>query len=73
MFHREVPTVQVHDRFVKNGDPPGRVWVVIRVWKTVDNLMHARMIGESRSGETRIISVSALTDPHFYKQANRPI
>jgi len=70
MFSREVPTVQVHDRFVKSGDPPGRVWVVIRVWKTVDNLMHARMIGESRAGETRIISVSALTDHHFYTAAH---
>ena len=69
MFHREAPTVHVHDRFVKAGDPPGRVWGVIRVWVTVDGLLHARMLGEGREGETRIISVSALTDSHFFLPA----
>ena len=69
MFHRDIPSVQVHDRFVKAGDPPGRVWVVIRVWTTVDGLLHARMTGETREGETRIISVSALVDKQFFSPA----
>ncbi len=70
MFHKEAPSVQVNDRFVKAGDGPGRVWVVIRVWMTVDRLMHARLLGEGREGETRIISVSALTDRQFFTPAH---
>ena len=69
MFRRDIPIIQVDDRFVKAGDPPGRVWVIIRIWTTVDGLLHARMIGETREGETRIISISALNDPHFFSPA----
>ena len=69
MFRREDPQVQVNDRFVRAGDPPDRVWVVTRLWTTADGLPHARLKGESRDGETRIISVSALTDRHFYSPA----
>ena len=69
MFEREAPPVQVDDRFTKSGDPPGRVWVVIRLWTTIDGLPHARMKDEGRGSETRIISVSALVDRRFYSPA----
>ena len=36
---------------------------------TSDGLMHARMQAEDRDGETRIISISALMDRHFYTPA----
>ena len=66
MFRRESPTVQVNDRFFKTGDPPGRVWVVCRLWVASDGLPHARLEIEGRRSETRIMSVSALMDRHFY-------
>ena len=64
MFSRERPPVQVDDRFVKRGDPPDRVWTITRLWTATDGLPHARMRGQG--SETRIISVSALVDRHFY-------
>ena len=69
MTRRVAPSVQIGDRFVKSGDPPGRVWVVVRLWTAVDGLPHARMKGEGSRDETRIISISALTDRHFYSPA----
>jgi hypothetical protein len=69
MISRNARSVQLGDRFVKNGDPYGRIWVVIRVWTTIDGLLHARMENNDRQHETRIISVSALVDDHFFTSA----
>jgi len=48
------------------GDQFGKVWEVTRVWMTVDDLLHARLRSVDKQGETRIISVSALTDRLFF-------
>lgn len=72
MFRREVPPVQLNDRFTKTGDPPGRVWVVCRLWTATDGLPHARLEIEGHRSETRIMSVSALMDRHFYSLAPTP-
>jgi hypothetical protein len=69
LFSRRSLPVQSGDRFVKVGDPPTKVWVVSRVWETVDGLPHARMESCRHQTETRIISVSALTDPQFFVPA----
>lgn len=69
MFKREGPSVQIGDRFIKKGDTWGREWVIIRLWTTVDGLPHARMENNGRGQESRIISVSALTDPYFFSPA----
>ena len=61
--------IELNDRFVKSGDPPGRVWVVVRLWTASDGLPHARLEIEGRHSETRIMSVSALHDYHFYTPA----
>jgi len=58
--------VQTGDRYRKVGDQFGKVWEVTRVWTTVDDLLHARMRSVNKRGETRIISVSALTDRLFF-------
>ena len=71
MFRRKVLSVQAGDRFVKVGDPSEKVWVVSRVWTTVDGLLHARMESFRHQSETRIISVSALIDPEFFTPASR--
>lgn len=62
-------SIDVNDRFNKADDPSGRVWVVVRLWTASDGLPHARLEFEGRSGETRIMSVSALLDRHFYSPA----
>lgn len=69
MIRREPPAVKIDDRFVKAGDPLGRVWVVVRLLTTIDGLLHVRMVNEGHEGETRIISNSTLTDRHFYSPA----
>jgi hypothetical protein len=66
---RKTHAIQAGDRFVKVGDSPNKVWVVSRVWETVDGLPHARMENFHHQSETRIISVSALTDPQFFTPA----
>lgn len=66
MARRDGPPLQLGDRYLKAGDRSGRVWVVIRLWTASDGLPHARMENEGRERETRIISVSALMDRHFY-------
>ena len=58
--------IDVGDRFLKVGDLFGKMWEVSRVWMTVDGLLHARVVGVDRLGETRIISISALTDRQFF-------
>jgi hypothetical protein len=68
-FKRASPSVKPGDRFVKVGDPPNKVWVVSRVWETVDGIPHVRMESFLHQGETRIISVSALMDRRFYAPA----
>jgi hypothetical protein len=62
-------SIELNDRFVKSGDPPGRVWVVVRLWTASDGLPHARLEIEGRRNETRIMSVSALADRYFYTPA----
>lgn len=69
MFKRKSLPVQIGSRFVKAGDPPGRPWSVIRLWTTVDGIPHARIENNEKQHETRIISISALTDPQFYAPA----
>jgi len=61
--------IELNDRFVKKGDPPGRVWVIVRLWIASDGLPHARLEIEGRHSETRIMSVSALSDRRFYLPA----
>ena len=61
--------IELNDRFIKSGDPPGRVWVVVRLWTASDGLPHARLEIEGRRNETRIMSVSALADRYFYMPA----
>lgn len=68
-FKRALPPVQPGDRFVKIGDQPNKVWVVSRVWETVDGIPHVRMESFLHQGETRIISVSALMDLRFFAPA----
>ena len=66
MANRKTLPVRVGDRFVKSDDLNGRVWTVIRVWITTDGLPHARMENGGQQRESRIMSISALTDRHFY-------
>ena len=66
VLKRKSPSVQLGDRFVKVGDSYGRVWGIVRLWTTGDGLPHARMESNDRAHETRIISVSALVDDHYF-------
>ena len=46
--------------------------MVVRLWTASDGLPHARLEIEGRHSETRIMSVSALGDRHFYIPAPPP-
>jgi hypothetical protein len=69
MTRSQPNSIDVNDRFNKADDPSGRVWVVVRLWTATDGLPHARLEFEGQSGETRIMSVSALLDRRFYSPA----
>ena len=46
----------------------GSIWIVKRAVKTLGNeLPHVMIAREEMEDETRVISVSALQDPHFYR------
>ena len=66
MFRRKSSSVSIGERFVKAGDPPWRAWRVTRLWTTALGIPHAQIENDGQGGETRIISVSALTDMKFY-------
>lgn len=66
MFRRRTATVQLGERFVKAGDPPGRAWRVIRLWSTAVGIPHAQIEATGDHKERRIISISALTDHNFF-------
>ena len=72
MFGRKALPVNLGDRFVKTGDPMGKSWQTIRLWTTTDGIPHARIENKGQQHETRIISISALTDPQFYIPAPPP-
>lgn len=63
IFGRTSPPIQIGDRFRKADDRFGAVWEVVRLWATVDGLLHARLKAGS---ETRIISAITLADTDFF-------
>ena len=69
MLSRKAPSVNIGDRFMKVGDQYGRAWTVMRLWTTLDGLPHVRLQSDGQDQETRIISLSALVDVHFYVRA----
>ena len=69
LFARKLPPVQVGNRFVKAGDPTGKVWEVSRVWTTVDGVPHARLVNRN---ETLMVAVGTLADPDFFVPAPVP-
>ncbi len=73
MFRRRTSHfVRIGERFVKAGDPPGRAWKVTRLWTTALGIPHAQIETNGYRKETRIISVSALTDMNFFGPAAGP-
>lgn len=67
MFRRRPPPVQVGDRFVKVGDRTGKVWEISRLWTTVDDVPHARLVYRD---ETLAVSVGTLADTEFFLPAS---
>jgi hypothetical protein len=66
MFRRTTSSVRLGAHFVKADDPLGRAWTVTRLWTTAVGIPHAQIENNGQRKETRIISVSALTDVNFY-------
>lgn len=66
---RKTPLVRIGQSFIKAGDPSGMAWRVTRVWTTAIGIPHAQIENNGYRKETRIISVSALTDIHFFGPA----
>lgn len=66
MFKNKTSSVRIGERFVKAGDQFGRAWKVTRLWTTAVGIPHAQIENDGQRKESRIISVSALTDMNFY-------
>ena len=69
MFKRKAAAVSIGERFVKAGDLPGRAWRVTRLWTTALGIPHAQIENDGQRKESRIISVSALTDMSLFGPA----
>jgi len=69
MFKRKAAAVTIGERFVKAGDLPGRAWKVTRLWTTALGIPHAQIENDGQRKESRIISVSALTDMSLFGPA----
>ena len=69
MFKRKAAAVRIGERFVKAGDLPGRAWKVTRLWTTALGIPHAQIENDGQRKESRIISVSALTDMSLFGPA----
>lgn len=63
---RTTSPLRLGDRFRKARDQFDKVWEVVRIWTTVDGLLHVRLRCLDGQGETRIISAITLTDPIFF-------
>lgn len=66
MFRK--PTVQVGDRFVKQGAFDTGIWVVSRIFQIPSEPPHARLEKEGVLYDTLTISVPTLADPSFFKK-----
>lgn len=69
MFRRKASLVRIGESFIKAGDTSGVAWRVTRVWTTAIGIPHAQIENNCQRKETRIVSVSALTDMHFFGPA----
>lgn len=66
IFQRKRSSVRIGERFIKANDHTGRAWKVTRLWTTAIGIPHAQIENDGQRKETRIISISALTDMNFY-------
>ncbi|RAU21385.1 hypothetical protein CU669_13205 [Paramagnetospirillum kuznetsovii] len=71
MVKKSVPNVHAGDRFIKVGEPHGKVWEVFDLKVAVDGILHARLRDGGRQNGSMTISANTLVDPRFW-QAVRP-
>jgi hypothetical protein len=69
---RPASPLRLGDRFRKARDQFDKVWEVVRIWTTVDGLLHVRLRCLDGQGETRIISAITLTDSTFFRPVDAP-
>jgi hypothetical protein len=67
-FRRKIPPIEVGNLFVKVGDPPSKVWEVIKLWSTVDGIPHARIRSHAQQSESRLVAINVLSDRKHYRQ-----
>lgn len=66
MARRVKPKVQIGDRFIKAGEPHGRIWEVIDLRITVDGILHAQLRSKDRDGGAVTIAAGVLVDQDFW-------
>lgn len=69
MAKRVKPKVQIGDRFIKAGEPHGRVWEVVGLRVTVDGILHAQLRSTGREGGALTIAAGVLVDQNFWRAA----
>lgn len=69
MARRVKPKVQIGDRFIKVGEPHGRVWEVIGLRITVDGILHAQLRSTGREGGALTIAAGVLVDLDYWLAA----
>ncbi|WP_146747839.1 hypothetical protein [Paramagnetospirillum kuznetsovii] len=69
MTKKLIPHVQSGDRFIKVGEPHGKIWQVVNLSIAVDGILHARLQDDSRINGSMTIAAGVLTDPRFWSVA----
>jgi len=69
MARRVKPKVQIGDRFIKVGEPHGRIWEVVNLRITVDGILHAQLRSTGREGGAVTIAAGVLIDQDFWLAA----
>jgi len=72
MAKQMIPQVQNGDRFIKVGEPHGKIWQVVNLSIAVDGILHARLQDDSRQNGSMTIAAGVLADPRFWNVA-RPV
>lgn len=69
MARKSAPKVCTGDRFIKVGEPHGKVWEVVELKVAVDGILHARLRDGGTHGSSMTIAAGVLTDSRFWNAA----
>jgi hypothetical protein len=69
MAKRTEPQIQTGDRFMKLGEPNGKIWTVVELKIATDSILHARLLATGPQSSSITIAANVLVDKRFWQSA----